>query len=83
MTTGKARKRKKEGMVPRTGTSEARKKPHSTGAPWTGTPGGSGQEHGARTGTSGEEPAGRQQGHPDWNIRGAKARDGGSRRRRE
>ena len=35
------------------------------------------------TGTSGEERAGRQQGHPGRNIRGAEAQDGGSWRRTE
>ena len=39
-TTGKAGRRKKIGAVPQTGTSGARKKPHSNGAPLTGTPGG-------------------------------------------
>ena len=32
-TTGDAGRRKKEGTVPRTGASGARKKPHSNGAP--------------------------------------------------
>ena len=43
----------------------------------------SGQAHGARTGTSGEERTGRQQGHPDRNIRGAEARDWDNRGRSE
>ena len=34
-TTGEAKRRKKVGTVPRTGTSEARKKSQSNGPPWT------------------------------------------------
>ena len=75
-TAGKARRRKTEGTVPRTGLSGARKKPHSNGAPWTGTSGGTqadmhtepGLEHlgknvpagnrATRTGTSGGQMLG-------------------------
>ena len=62
--------------VPRTGRSGAKKKPHSSGVPWTGRiqedEVAQGQAQGARTGTSGEELTGRQQGHADWSIPGGR-----------
>ena len=84
MTTRKVRRRKAEGVVPWTGTAGARRRPCSAGPPALEHPGGRKRTRArSRTGTSGEESAGRQQGRPGRKIRGAQARDGGSRRRRE
>ena len=66
-STCKARRRMKLGTVPRTETAGAEVA--------------SGQAHGAWTRTSREERTGRQQGHPNWNNRGAEALDWNTRGR--
>ena len=55
-TAGGAGRRKKVGTLPRTGVSGVRKKPHSNGAFWTGTSGGSKWQADKRTEPGLEHP---------------------------